>query len=55
MDSGLLIALRLAKEGFGSPEDILEMRTDTVLAALEYCEFLVDYEITQSEISKDST
>ena len=46
MDEAQLVALRLSKEGFGSPVDILAMPTDIVLAALEYSTFISDYEQT---------
>lgn len=53
MDSELLISLRLAKEGFGTPEQILEMRSDIVLAALEYSGFAADYEETMIEMNRN--
>lgn len=52
MDTAMLVALRLSKEGFGTPEEILAMPTDIVLAALEYSGFASDYEETMMEINK---
>lgn len=49
----MLIALRLAKEGFGTPTQILDMPSDVVLSALEYLTFLGDYEDTMIELNKD--
>lgn len=53
MDSEMLVALRLAKEGFGTPEAILAMPTDIVLSALEYAGFVGDYEETMIEMNKE--
>ena len=53
MDPARLIALRLAKEGFGTPEQIENMRTDIVLDALQYSTFLADYEATYVELNKE--
>jgi hypothetical protein len=39
-----LVALRLAKEGFGTPEQILAMPADVVVDAVEYALFLSDYQ-----------
>lgn len=55
MDSTLLIALRLGKEGYGSPDTILNMATDLVLAMLEYTTFLADYEEAAVELSQKKT
>lgn len=38
------MALRLSKEGFGTPEEILNSSLDLVLAEVEYIKFLKDYE-----------
>lgn len=46
MDEAMLVGLRLAKEGYGSPVEVLAMPTDVVLAALEYVTFIGDYEQT---------
>ncbi len=46
MPATMLVAVRLAKEGYGTPEQILNMRADAVLAALEYVSFVGDYEQT---------
>lgn len=53
MPSEMLIALRLAKDGLGTPQQILEMPSDIVLSALEYLTFLNDYEETMIELNKD--
>ena len=52
METHLLISLRLAKEGFGTVEQILAMPTDLVLAAWEYVGFLGEYEETAIELNK---
>jgi len=52
MDTGLLIALRLSKEGFGTLDQILAMPADLVLSAWEYVGFIGDYEETAMEINK---
>ena len=49
------MALRLAREGYGTIEGILEMRADLVLAALEYCGFLDDYQETFIHMNKETT
>lgn len=49
----MLFALRLAKAGYGSPEDILKMSVETVMAALEYESFLADYSDEVHQIIKD--
>ena len=48
----LLTAFRLAKEGMGTPEQILAMPTDIVLAASEFCGFVADYNATLEELNK---
>jgi|HubBroStandDraft_3_1064219.scaffolds.fasta_scaffold127398_3 hypothetical protein len=40
----MLFALRLAKAGYGKPDEILDMNLETVLAAIDYESFLVDYQ-----------
>lgn len=47
-----MIALRLAKAGYGRPDEILAMRVDLVLAAIEYEDFLSKYEIAFRELNK---
>ena len=54
MDPARLICLRLAKEGFGTPEQIEGMRTDIVLDALQYSTFIADYESTCFELNKET-
>lgn len=46
MDEATLVSLRLAKEGYGTPTEVLQMPTDIVLAALDYVSFIGDYEST---------
>lgn len=53
MDPATLIAVRLAKEGCGSPEAVLSWPTDLVLAQLDYHDFLTDYERTYVELRKN--
>lgn len=54
MEGDLLMALRLAREGFGGgdPEKVLDMPTDLVLAAWELITFQSEYEETALEINK---
>lgn len=54
MSAARLIAVRLAKEGFGggSPEAILAMKATTVLDILSYSNFAIDYAETASELNK---
>lgn len=47
-----MVALRLAKEGFGTIEQILAMPSDHVIDCLEYVTFLGDYETTFMELNK---
>lgn len=49
-----MVALRLAKEGFGRPDQILEMPADLVLEALEYSGFLGDYQDAMTNLNKDA-
>lgn len=55
MPEEMLIALRLSKEGFGRPDEILNMRTDVVIAAMEYSEFLATYQRTHYELNKNES
>jgi len=55
MDSALFAALKLAREGYGTPEAILQMPADIVLAALEHSTFVTDYESTSAELNKEPT
>lgn len=52
MDLATLAAVRLAKEGYGTAESILQQPTDLVLAQLEYIGFCADYETTAIELAK---
>lgn len=55
MDEATVIALRLAKEGYGTVEQILGMRADLVLDALEYSGFLSDYQETYFNINREDS
>jgi hypothetical protein len=52
MDEAVVVALRLAKEGFGGVEAILAMPVDLVLDALEYSNFLATYNETLAELNR---
>ena len=54
MDTALLTAVRLAKEGCGGgrPDTILQMPTDIVLAALDYSVFCAEYERAVVELNR---
>jgi hypothetical protein len=52
MDEAVVVALRLAKEGFGDLEAILAMPADLVLDALEYSTFLATYQETHMELNR---
>jgi len=51
MDAGLLTVLRLSKEGYGTPTEIYKMPVGVVLGAMEYEQFLGDYEATYSHLN----
>lgn len=53
MPPDLLIPVRLSKEGFGTPQQIRDMPTDLVMAAVNYSEFIQDYEATFVELNKE--
>ena len=55
MPEAILISLRLSKEGFGRPDEILAMRADLVLAALEYVKFETDYEHAYLKLNDPKT
>jgi hypothetical protein len=52
MDPALLTAIRLSREGFGTPQEILHMPADVVLAALEFVTFQDEYEATVRELNR---
>ena len=52
MSPSLLVALRLSKEGFGTPTQILAMPVEVVLGALEFSKFAADYEAAYLELNK---
>lgn len=52
MEPDLLIALRLAADGYGTPKQIMEMPVDLVMAALEYVTFKATFEETAYEMNR---
>jgi hypothetical protein len=52
MPEETLVALRLSKEGFGRPDEILAMPVDLVIDALTYSQFLVEYSETHYALNK---
>lgn len=54
MDDSLVVAIRLAKEGFmgGNPVAILRSPVDVVLAMLEFSGFLIDYQDAYREMNR---
>ena len=54
MNRSLLVALRLSKEGFGTPTQILRMPVSVVLGALNYSQFIVDYQNAYTELNKQT-
>jgi hypothetical protein len=51
-DEGLVLALRLCKEGFGTLNEIMEWPVDRFLDAVEYANFLADYQETTFELNR---
>ena len=51
----MMIALRLAKAGYtgGDPERVLKMRSDIVIAAIQYEAFINDYERAYIELNRE--
>jgi len=54
MNPALLLAIRLGKEGFGAPTDILKMPVDVVLAIMEFCNFQRDYDEALVELNRQT-
>ncbi len=54
MDTALLIAVRLAKLGFGPADRILRQTAPIVLASLAYTEFTVEYEAAYADLNKSN-
>lgn len=52
MPDELLIPVRLAKEGYGTPQQIADMRVDLVMAAVRYSKFLSDLQETTTQLNK---
>lgn len=51
-----MIALKLAREGYGAgdPEKVLNMRSDLVIAMIQYEKFRSEYEETFYEMNRES-
>ena len=47
----MVFALRLARVGYGTPEEIMRMPSDIVMKALHYEKFLEDYEQSFVELN----
>lgn len=54
MDTALLMAIRLSKEGFGSPQSILQTPTRIVLAMFHYSNTMSDAQETASEMNRET-
>lgn len=52
METARLIAIRLSKEGFGLPQEILATPAPLVLDMLTYSNFLADVQETSTELNK---
>lgn len=52
MPEDLLIPVRLASEGYGTPQEIADMRADLVMAAVEFSQFQSTYQETFSQLNK---
>ena len=52
MEADLLIALRVSGEGYGSLDQVMDMRVDLVMAAMEYIAFRSEFEDTAYELNK---
>lgn len=53
MSEDRLVANRLSRELHKSPSEILAWPTDDVLDALEYGNFMIDYEASYMDLNKD--
>lgn len=53
MEFERIVALRLSKEGYGRPDEILGMPADLVLEALEYSGFLGEYQDAMIQLNKE--
>jgi hypothetical protein len=49
----LITSLRLSKDGYGTPKEVLEMPTELVLAALDYSCFLIDYQDALNKLNSN--
>ncbi len=52
-DDEIVIALKLSRAGYGRPDEILKMPTDIVLAALNYEQFVNEYEAEFIELNRE--
>lgn len=52
MQRARLLAVRLSREGFGTPEQILRMPAPLALDCLEFCNFTADYEQAFQTLNK---
>jgi len=52
MEEEAVLALRLVKEGIGTLREVEELPADKFLDALEYLNFLSDYQETHTEINR---
>ena len=50
-----MIAIKLAKQGYGSPNEILNWDTMDVIVMLEYEKFLQDYDQEFQVLNKEKT
>ena len=48
-----MICIKLSKQGYGSPNEILNWDAMDVIVALEYETFLIEYEETCHALNKD--
>lgn len=54
MDAARLIAVRLSKEGYGTPAQILASPAPDVLDMLHYSNFLADVNETAAELNREA-
>lgn len=48
-----MVALKLSKSGYGRPDEILKMSSEIVMRALEYEQFIFEYEETYMHLNKE--
>lgn len=54
MDGAMMTALSLAEKWHCSPQTVLDTPADLVLAALEYQQFMNEYQETTTELNKET-